>query len=81
MPEMGEGGTEMEAAPRDGWLARLSDWHAFTVELASRMREAGLLEMARRLETGADDALNRYIDGARVQPQQAAADSRTATSP
>lgn len=45
-------------------LSRLSDWHAFSVELARDLKAAGLGTLASSVEAAADRTLLRAIEPA-----------------
>jgi hypothetical protein len=54
-----------------GLLLRLGDWHAFSVQLAEELAAAGHAELARRLESGADEALLELAEQLGRQPNRA----------
>ena len=44
-----------------GLLLEISDWHALSLELATRLRATGRHDLARRVEAGADRAFGDFV--------------------
>ncbi len=52
-------------------LSRLTDWHAFSLNLAGDLAQAGHLEAARIVESGASEALMKLLFGTKLEEKPA----------
>lgn len=70
----------MNPVQETGLLLRLGDWHAFSVQLAEELAAAGHAELARRLESDADEALLELAEQLGRRPRGEARMTRRPTS-